>query len=116
MIVYQTIWMRVGNVGEQNMKVSPVGGEGEVGSSIHPMWRRWKGEECLPPQSTPASSSPFGGVSLPWGEENNQNKKRVARREPPHFKNKREMCIRETKLSYTTKAKLNYVTLLIKGK
>ena len=49
MIAYKTISVRVENIGEQNMKVSQVGGEGEVGSSIHPMWRRRKGEECLLP-------------------------------------------------------------------
>ena len=64
MISYQTISVRVENVGEQNMKVSQVGGEGEVGSSIHPMWRRCKGEECLPPHSTPTSSSPLEGSQL----------------------------------------------------
>ena len=31
------------------MKVSQVGGEGEVGRSLHPMWRRRKGEECILP-------------------------------------------------------------------
>ena len=49
MIAYQTISVIIGSIGEHKMKVSQVGGEGEVGSSIHPMWRRRKGEECLLP-------------------------------------------------------------------
>ena len=48
MIAYQSISVRVGSVDEQNMKVSQVGGEGEVGGSIHPMWRRREGEEGSP--------------------------------------------------------------------
>ena len=67
MIAYQAILVRVENVGEQNVKVSQVGGEGEVGSSIHPMWRRWIGEEYLPPHSTPDSSSPLEGSYLAMG-------------------------------------------------
>ena len=47
MIAYQTIFMRVGSVDEQIMKVSQVGGEGEVGGLIHPMWGR-EGEEGSP--------------------------------------------------------------------
>ena len=49
MIAYQPISVIVGSVGVQNAKVSQVGGEGEVGSSIHPMWRRRKGGERLLP-------------------------------------------------------------------
>ena len=58
MMAYQSILVWVGNADEQIMKVSQVGGEGEVGSSIQPMWRRREGEECLLPHSTLATSSP----------------------------------------------------------
>ena len=53
MMTYQTILVSVGNVDEHNMKVSQMGGEGEVGGSIHPMWRRREGEEGLQPQLSP---------------------------------------------------------------
>ena len=49
MMSYQSILVRVGNIDEQIMKVSQVGGEDEVGSLIQPMWRRREGEECLLP-------------------------------------------------------------------
>ena len=48
MMVYQSIFVRLGNIDEQSMKVSQVGGEGEVGGSIHPMWRRREEEEGSP--------------------------------------------------------------------
>ena len=53
MMAYQPVSVRVGSVDEHNMKVSQVGGEGEVGGSIHPMWRRREGEEGLQPQLGP---------------------------------------------------------------
>ena len=46
MIAYQAISVIVENIGKQNVKVYQVGGEGEVGSSIHPMCRRRKVEDC----------------------------------------------------------------------
>ena len=52
MMAYQSISVRVGNVDEQIMKVSQVGGEGKVGGSIHPMWRR-EGEEESPTSTRP---------------------------------------------------------------
>ena len=58
MMAYQPVSVSVGSVEEHIVKVSQVGGEGEVGSSIQPMWRRREGEEYLLPHSTPASSSP----------------------------------------------------------
>ena len=67
MMAYQTVSVSVGSVDEHNMKVSQVGGEGKVGSSIQPMWRRREGEECLLPHSTPDSSSPYEGSQLDMG-------------------------------------------------
>ena len=75
MIAYKTISVRVENIGEQNMKVSQVGGEGEVGSSIHPMRRRWKGEECLPPHHYLGFILTLGGV-LACHEEKKTTKRR----------------------------------------
>ena len=64
MIAYQTISVRVGSIDEQNMKVSQVGGEGEVGGSIHPMWRRREGEEGSPTSTRPQlHPHPRRGVS-----------------------------------------------------
>ena len=53
MMAYQTVSVSVGNVDEHNMKVSQMGGEGEVGGSINHMWRRREGEEGLQPQLGP---------------------------------------------------------------
>ena len=78
MMAYQTISVSVGNIDEHNMKVSQVGGEGEVGSSIQPMWRRREGEECLLPQLNPGFILTLGGELTRHGW--NKTTKRQGRR------------------------------------
>ena len=58
MIAYQTISVRVENVGEQNVKVSQMGGEGEDGRSMCPMRRRREGDDDTNLHSTSVASSP----------------------------------------------------------
>ena len=58
MIAYQTILVRVENIGEQNVKVSQMGGEGKDGRSMHPMWRRREGDDDSNLHSTSEASSP----------------------------------------------------------
>ena len=58
MIAYQTVSVRVENVGEQNVKVSQMGGEGKDGKSMCPMWRRREGDDGSNPHSTLAASLP----------------------------------------------------------
>ena len=58
MIAYQTVSVRVENIGEQNVKVSQMGGEGEDGRSMYPMWRRREGDRGSNLHSTLAASLP----------------------------------------------------------
>jgi hypothetical protein len=58
MIAYQTVSVRVENVGEQNAKVSHKGGEGEDGKAMYPMWRRREGDDGSNLHSTLAASLP----------------------------------------------------------
>ena len=58
MIAYQTVSVKVENVGEQNVKVSPMGGEGEDGKAMYPMWRRREGDDGSNLHSTLAASLP----------------------------------------------------------
>ena len=107
MMAYQSISVRVGNVDEQNMKVSQVGGEGEVGSSIQPMWRRREGKECLLPQLNPSFILTLGGelARHEWNKTTKRERRRGWQGEDHLTSCKRERCKKETSLHYINERK-----------